>query len=79
MILSVDIFTIIAMAVALAMDAFAVSIVSGGTYEKLHVKHAFRVATFFGGFQAVMPIVGYFCGLGFKEYVTVRFFHITVK
>jgi putative Mn2+ efflux pump MntP len=49
--------TIIVIAVGLAMDAFAVSIVSGSAYKKLQVKHALRVALFFGAFQALMPLI----------------------
>lgn len=51
------------------MDAFAVSIVEGSTYKRLHLLHAFRVAAMFGLFQAVMPIVGYFCGLGVRNLI----------
>ena len=51
------------------MDAFAVAVIEGGTYKKLHLLHAFRVAALFGLFQAVMPIVGYFCGLGVKNFI----------
>ena len=40
--------TIIIIAVGLAMDAFAVSIVSGSVSKQLKVKHAFRIAVFFG-------------------------------
>ena len=46
-----DIITIIVIAIGLAMDAFAVSIVSGSTYKRLEIKHALRIALFFGGFQ----------------------------
>jgi len=61
--------TIIVIAVGLAMDAFAVSIVSGSTYEKLKIKHALRIAVFFGGFQAFMPLIGWLAGLSAKEYI----------
>ena len=61
---------IIVIAVALAMDAFAVSVVSGSTYKQLHIKHALRMAAFFGGFQAFMPLIGSLAGLGLKEYIT---------
>jgi putative Mn2+ efflux pump MntP len=50
--------TIIIIAVSLSMDAFAVSVASGTAYKQLEIKHAFRMAAFFGGFQAVMPLVG---------------------
>lgn len=61
--------TIIIIALALAMDAFAVSIVSGTTYRQLEVKHAFRMALFFGGFQAFMPLVGSLAGLTIRDYI----------
>ena len=61
---------IIVIAVGLAMDAFAVSVVSGSTYKQLHVKHVLRMAAFFGGFQAFMPLIGSLAGLSLKEYIT---------
>ena len=62
-----ELITIAVIAVALAMDAFAVSIVSGAAYRQLHVKHALRIALFFGAFQAVMPLIGSLAGLTFKR------------
>ena len=44
------------------MDAFAVSIVSSSIYKELHIRHALRMAFFFGAFQAIMPLVGYAAG-----------------
>ncbi|MBP7053204.1 MAG: manganese efflux pump [Phycisphaerae bacterium] len=61
--------TVLLIAVGLAMDAFAVSIVSGSVYKDLHVKHALRMALFFGGFQAVMPLIGFLAGLTLKSYI----------
>lgn len=63
--------TITIIAVGLAMDAFAVAIVSGSAYKQLQlkIKHALRIAVFFGGFQAIMPLIGYLAGLSVKEYV----------
>ena len=40
---NMTLLTIIVIAIALAMDAFAVAVVEGGTYKKLHLIHAFRV------------------------------------
>ncbi len=62
--------TIVLIAVGLAMDAFAVSIVTGSVYKELHVKHVLRMALFFGGFQAVMPVIGFLAGLGLKGYIS---------
>ncbi|MHC4555955.1 MAG: manganese efflux pump MntP [Planctomycetota bacterium] len=64
-----DLITIVIIAVGLAMDAFAVSIVSGSVYEQLHVRHALRIAIFFGGFQAFMPLIGSLAGMSVKEYI----------
>ncbi len=64
-------FTIIVVAVGLALDAFVVSIVSGSAYKQLHVKHALRMALFFGGFQALMPLIGFMAGLSVKKYIEV--------
>ena len=61
--------TITIIAVALAMDAFAVSIVSGSAYKKLQIKHAFRIAVFFGSFQALMPLIGSLAGMSVREHI----------
>ena len=64
-----ELVTILIIAVGLAMDAFAVSIVSGSVYKHLYVRHALRIAVFFGGFQALMPLIGSLAGLSVKEYI----------
>ena len=46
-------------AVALSMDAFAVSVCKGLSLEKLKIKHAMIAGAYFGGFQALMPLLGY--------------------
>lgn len=61
--------TILLIAVGLAMDAFAVSIVTGSVYRDLHIRHVLRMALFFGGFQALMPVIGFLAGLGLKDYI----------
>ena len=48
-----EFFTILIIALALAMDAFAVSIASGAAYRQLHIKHTLRIAVFFGGLGAI--------------------------
>ena len=62
-------FTIIVVAIGLAIDAFVVSIVSGSAYKQLHVKQVVRMAVFFGGFQAFMPLIGFMVGLSVKGYI----------
>ncbi len=64
-----QLLTIIVIAVGLAMDAFAVAVASGSAYKQLEIKYAFRIAVFFGGFQAIMPLIGYLAGTSVKEYV----------
>lgn len=62
--------TILFIAFGLAMDAFAVSISSGVSMTLLKIKHAFRIALFFGIFQALMPILGWLAGMGAKEFIS---------
>ena len=53
-------------AVGLAMDAFAVSICKGLSLKKMEWKKAILCGIYFGGFQALMPIIGYFLGSSFR-------------
>ncbi|MBQ2824541.1 MAG: manganese efflux pump [Oscillospiraceae bacterium] len=56
--------------VGLSMDAFAVSVCKGlNMRDKINYKHAGLIALFFGGFQALMPIVGYFLGVNFESLI----------
>jgi len=55
-------WTILAVAVSLAMDAFAVSIAVGLTLPRVTARHVFRLAWHFGLFQFLMPVAGYFSG-----------------
>ena len=59
----------VAIAVGLAMDAFAVSITSGLTIKRLHINHALRIAFFFGSFQAIMPVIGWLAGISLIDYI----------
>lgn len=58
------------MGVGLAMDAFAVSICKGLAMRKVNKKQCFTIALFFGGFQAIMPFIGWLLGSYFVEYIT---------
>jgi putative Mn2+ efflux pump MntP len=62
--------SIILIALALAMDAFAVSISSGIAIKRMHVRHAFLIASFFGVFQGLMPFLGWHAGQGVKRFIT---------
>lgn len=58
------------LAVGLSMDAFAVSICKGLSLGKIKVKHMCIAGAWFGGFQALMPLIGYFLGSFFAESIT---------
>lgn len=56
--------------IGLSMDAFAVSICKGLKMKKINFGHAGIIALFFGGFQALMPLIGWALGRQFEQYVT---------
>ena len=58
------------MGVALAMDAFAVSICKGLKMRPFNIKHALLVGLFFGGAQGLMPLIGWVLGIQFESYIT---------
>lgn len=65
------IFSIIALAVALAMDAFAVSIATGAYLTSLHIRQVFRLSWHFGLFQGMMPVIGWYSGTTVQESIEV--------
>ena len=58
---------IILIGVGLAMDAFAVSICKGLTMKKFNIKKGIIIASYFGIFQACMPLLGYALGINFAS------------
>lgn len=60
---------IFAIAVALAMDAFAVSIVTGVNLKNVSYRQTFRLSWHFGLFQAMMPVIGWFAGLSVRVHI----------
>lgn len=60
---------IILIAIGLAMDCFAVSIACGFAMKKITFWPAFRIAFFFGLFQAIMPLIGWLVGNRFQLYI----------
>lgn len=64
-----NIVSIIFTAIALAMDAFAVSITKGMTLKSLSKGIAIKIALFFGAFQAAMPLIGWILGIGFQDHI----------
>lgn len=65
-----DGFTLFTLAIGLSMDAFAVSVCKGLAMKKITVRKALVVGMWFGGFQALMPLVGYLLGIRFRESIT---------
>ena len=64
------IIELLIIAVGVSMDALAVSICKGLSVKKISPKYMYRTAIWFGGFQALMPLVGYFVGIHFADLVT---------
>ena len=62
----IDIFLI---GVALSMDAFAVSICKGLSVNKVEPKHLLTCGIYFGGFQALMPLIGFLLGFKFEKLI----------
>lgn len=56
--------------VGLSMDAFAVSVCKGLAMRKVNKKQALLIGLFFGGFQALMPLIGWALGVRFEQYIT---------
>lgn len=65
-----SIWELLAIAVGLSMDAFAVSICKGLSMKKMNWKNAMKTGLYFGGFQAAMPFLGYLLGTGFSDMIT---------
>ena len=56
-------------AVGLSMDAFAVSVCKGLSVAKVNKKHMLICGAYFGGFQALMPLIGYLLGVNFQALI----------
>lgn len=61
------VFEIVFIGIGLAMDAFTVSVCKGLSMKKMNWKKAGIIGVYFGGFQALMPAIGYFLGVGFED------------
>ena len=64
-----SLWELLVIAVGLSMDAFAVSVCKGLSVQKVKPKHYLIVAAYFGGFQALMPLLGYLLGVRFEAMV----------
>lgn len=65
-----DLITIILIAVALAMDAFSISITKGFTIKNISKMETLWFGIFFGGFQALMPVLGWISGVHLEQFVS---------
>lgn len=65
-----DLLSLFLIAVGLSMGAFAVSVCKGLATPKYKLKYSMICGAWFGGFQALMPAVGYLLGVNFKKYIT---------
>ena len=65
-----DLPSILLIAVGLSLDALAVSLCSGLAVPRVRVSHALRMASFFGGFQLLMPVLGWLAGYGLRRFIT---------
>lgn len=65
-----DLIMLFTLAVGLSMDAFAVSVCKGLAMRQATIKKASIVGLWFGGFQALMPALGYALGIQFKDKIT---------
>jgi putative Mn2+ efflux pump MntP len=63
------ILTTLGIAVALAMDAFAVAIATGVSLKQVSARQTFRLSWHFGLFQALMPLIGWWLGTSIQDYV----------
>jgi len=62
-------YTLLGLAVALAMDAFAVAMSAGVVLPQLTARHLFRLSFHFGLFQGLMPIIGWLIGVRMQQII----------
>lgn len=63
------IIELLLIAVGVSMDAFAVSICKGLSTRKIRPSYALSAGLWFGGFQALMPVLGFYLGVSFADFV----------
>ena len=68
-VIKMSLWELLILAVGLSMDAFAVSVCKGLSVKKLKTKHMLTVGAYFGGFQALMPLLGYILGIQFQSMI----------
>lgn len=65
-----SIWELFVIAVGLSMDAFAVSVCKGLSAGRVHLGHALTAGIWFGGFQALMPFLGWLLGSRFQSFIS---------
>ena len=65
-----EIIEILLLGISLSMDAFAVSVCKGLSMKEINWKKAIIIGLYFGIFQALMPLIGYFLGINFEKAIT---------
>ena len=73
------VWEILLIAVGLSMDAFAVSVCKGLSLRRMSWGKAGLTGLYFGGFQALMPLVGYFLGVQFEDKIKAVDYTFEVK
>ncbi|WP_288975210.1 manganese efflux pump MntP family protein [uncultured Methanosphaera sp.] len=68
--MEMNMLSVILLAIALAMDAFSISITKGFTQKKIQKQEILWYGIFFGGFQCFMPIIGYVCGTRIRSFIS---------
>lgn len=64
-----SLWELLVIAIGLSMDAFAVAVCKGLSVCGVKKRHYFIVGLYFGGFQGLMPLIGYLLGVSFKSYI----------
>ena len=67
-----SLFELFVLAVGLCMDSFAVSLTSGVLLKPFTLSRVLKIAAFMAVFQGAMPLIGWFLGIGFKNYRSLR-------
>ena len=65
-----SIIELLLLSIGLGMDAFAVAICKGISMKKMDLKKTLIIGLYFGGFQAIMPVIGFFLGSTFENIIT---------
>ena len=65
-----ELFSVLLIAIGLSMDALAVSVTSGLIIQNPRVKDALKIASSFGAFQAIMPLIGWLSGIKISRFIS---------